>query len=205
MKCSQDTAVYKRNSKGKSLLVGVYVDDLIITWSNNEDIIEFKEQMKKRIQNEWLLGLLSYYLGIEVSQKNWGISLQQTTYAKKILEKFGLLDCNPATSPMKPRLKINKDENGEKVDPTGYRQVVGYLRYLTHTRPDLCWNCKSFHGTTNYFAFPSSKTYLWYVKGTIDYGLNYRNGREIEDFVGFSDSDYGADKVGGKSTSEMIF
>ena len=98
-KCSHDTAVYKKNSNGKTLLVGVYVDDLIVTGSNNEDIIEFKEQMEKEFEMSDL-GLLSYYLGIEVSQTKWGISLRQTAYAKKILEQFGLLDCNPATSPM---------------------------------------------------------------------------------------------------------
>lgn len=49
-KWSQDTKVYKRNSEGNSLLVGDYIDDLIITGSNNEDIVEFKEQMKKEFE-----------------------------------------------------------------------------------------------------------------------------------------------------------
>ncbi|KAL4581058.1 hypothetical protein LXL04_017266 [Taraxacum kok-saghyz] len=137
------------------------------------DIIEFKEQMKKEFEMSDL-GLLSYYLGIEVSQKRRGISLRQTAYARKILEQFGLLDCNPTKSPMEPKLKITKDEDGEEVDPTEYRRVVGCLRYLTHTRPDLSFSV----GIAS---------------------------REVEDLVGFNDSDHGGDKVGGKSTGRMIF
>ncbi|XP_023769039.1 uncharacterized mitochondrial protein AtMg00810-like [Lactuca sativa] len=204
---SQDPAVYKRNSKDIILIVGVYVDDLIITGSNTNDVVEFKEQMKKEFEMSDL-GLLSYYLGIEVSQKKWGISLRQTTYAKKILEQFGLLDCNPTTSPMEPKLKVKKDEDGEKVDPTEYRRVVGCLRYLTHTRPDLSFSV----GITSRFMeepailhFQVVKHILRYVKGTVDYGINYGRGHEIEDFVGFTDSDLGGDPVDSKRTSGMIF
>ena len=67
------------------------------------------------------------------------------------------------------------------------------------------WNCKLFHGETNHSAFPSCEAHLTICKGTIDYGLNYGKGREVEDLVGFSDSDHGGDKVGGKSTGGMIF
>ena len=154
------------------------------------------------------LGLRSYYLGIEVSQKKCGISLRQTAYAKKILEQFGLLDCNPVTSPMEPKLKVKKDEDGEKVDPTEYRRVVGCLRYLTHTRPDLSYAvgiASRFMEQPTTLHFQVVKHILRYVKGTVDYGLNYGKGREIEDLVGFTDSDLGGDAVGSKSTSGMIF
>ena len=58
-KSSQDPAVYKRSSKDKILIVGVYVDDLIITGSNTNNVVEFKEQMKKEFKmSDW--GLLSY-------------------------------------------------------------------------------------------------------------------------------------------------
>nr|GFA90438.1 hypothetical protein [Tanacetum cinerariifolium] len=68
LKSSQDPAIYTRNLKGKPLIVGVYVDDLIITRSHTHDIVEFKEQMKNEFEMSDL-GLLAYYLGIEVSQK----------------------------------------------------------------------------------------------------------------------------------------
>nr|GEV01728.1 hypothetical protein [Tanacetum cinerariifolium] len=127
LKSSQDPAVYTRNLKGKTLIVGVYVDDLIITGSHTHDIVEFKEQMKNEFEMSDL-GLLAYYLGIKVSQKKWGITLRQTAYAKKILEQFGLQDCNPTRIPMEPKLKVDNDKGGESIDPTEYRKVIGCLR-----------------------------------------------------------------------------
>jgi hypothetical protein len=82
------------------------------------------------------LELLTYYLGIEVKQTSDEISLAQGSYAKKILEKGGLLGCNPSLVPMQPKLKLKKESNIRKVVPTEYRSIVGSLRYLVHTRPD---------------------------------------------------------------------
>ncbi|XP_071740551.1 uncharacterized mitochondrial protein AtMg00810-like [Rutidosis leptorrhynchoides] len=207
LKSSQDPAVYTRNSKGNTLIVGVYVDDLIITGSNSEDVIEFKEQMKNDFEMSDL-GLRAYYLGIEVAQCKWGITLRQTAYAKRILEQFGMQNCNPARSPIESHLKVGKDEGDEEVDPTEYRRVVGCLRYLTLTRPDLSYSvgiASRFMEKPTALHLPIVKRVLRYVKGTLDYGLNYGRRQEFEHLVGFSDSDLGGDKVGSKSTSGMVF
>ncbi|XP_023734167.1 uncharacterized mitochondrial protein AtMg00810-like [Lactuca sativa] len=109
---------------------------------------------------------------------------------------------------MEPKLKVKKDEDGEKNDPTEYRKVVGCLRYLTHTRPNLSFSV----GTASHFIeepttlhFQFVKHILPYMKGTIDYGLNYGRFRAIKVLVGFTDSDLGGDPVDSKSTSGMIF
>ncbi|GKA44214.1 putative RNA-directed DNA polymerase [Tanacetum coccineum] len=207
LKSSQDPAVYTRNSKGKTLIVGVYVDDLIITGSHTQDIVEFKEQMKNEFEMSDL-GLLAYYLGIEVSQKKWGIALRQTCYARKLLEQFGMQYCNPTKSPMEPKLKVDNDEGGEEIDSTEYRRLVGCLRYLTHTRPDLSYSvgiASRFMEKPTTLHFQVVKRILRYIKGTLDYGINYEKGSEFKDLVGFTDSDHGGDPVGGKSTGGMIF
>jgi hypothetical protein len=72
----------------------VYVDDLIISGPNVRDIVQFKFEMKKKFSMSDM-GLLSYYLGIEVKQEDSGITLSQTAYASKILETAGMLNCNP--------------------------------------------------------------------------------------------------------------
>ena len=82
------------------------------------------------------MGLLSY-LGIEVHQDSSGISLRQTVYAKRIVELGGLTGCNQAHTPMEERLKLSRDITAKEVDATRYRRIVGSLRYLVHTRPDL--------------------------------------------------------------------
>ncbi|XP_047340346.1 uncharacterized mitochondrial protein AtMg00810-like [Impatiens glandulifera] len=85
------------------------------------------------------LGLLSYYLRIEVDQFKGDVSIKQTTYAKKVLNQFGMLDCNSTKAPMEHRAQLYKDPEGQPIDAIEYRRVIGCLRYLLHTRPDLSY------------------------------------------------------------------
>ncbi|XP_039814997.1 uncharacterized mitochondrial protein AtMg00810-like [Panicum virgatum] len=86
------------------------------------------------------LGLLSFYLGIEVDQRSNGICLSQAAYARNVLEKMGMAGCNSSHTPMEPRLKLSKVSSSPPVDATEYRGVVGSLRYLVHTRPDISFS-----------------------------------------------------------------
>jgi hypothetical protein len=132
-----EAAIYRWGNGGNNLLVGVYVDDLVITGTKNVEMAAFKKEMKVILQMSdlWLLS----YLGIEVHQGHFGITLRQTAYAKRVVELTGLTDCNPALTPMEERLKLSRDSTME-VDATQYRCLVGSLRYLTHTRPDLAFS-----------------------------------------------------------------
>ncbi|XP_023738977.1 uncharacterized mitochondrial protein AtMg00810-like [Lactuca sativa] len=83
------------------------------------------------------LGLLTHYLGIEVNQKEDGITMKQESYAKNLLIKTGMQDCNPTKTPMEHKLKLRKEYESELVNPIEYRSIVGGLRYLTHTKPGI--------------------------------------------------------------------
>jgi hypothetical protein len=120
------------------LLVGVYVDDLVITGTKDAEVAAFKEKMKVTFQMSDL-GLLSY-LGIEVHQGDSGITPRQTTYVKRVVELAGLTDCNPALTPMAERLKLSRNSTTEEVDATQYWRLVGSLRYLIHTQSDLAFS-----------------------------------------------------------------
>lgn len=88
-KCSQEYWVYTQNKAGKVLIVAMYVDDLLVTRNCNEEIKIFKERMNKRFEmND--LGLLTYYLRMEVSQHEGGITLKQEAYSKNILAKTNM-------------------------------------------------------------------------------------------------------------------
>lgn len=102
-RCPLEHTVYMRSKGGSRLLVGVYVDNLVITGASQEEIDSFKEQMKNLFKMSDL-GLLSYYLGIEVAQTTNGVTLSKAGYAQKILEKVGMAECNPSQVPMEPRL-----------------------------------------------------------------------------------------------------
>jgi hypothetical protein len=134
-----EAAVYRWGNRGNILLVDVYVDDLVITGTKDAEVATFKEEMKVTFQMSDL-GPLSFYLGIEVHQDDFGITLRQTAYVKRVVELAGLTDCNPALTPMEEKLKLSRNSTTEEVDATQYQCLVGSLRYLTHTRLDLAFS-----------------------------------------------------------------
>lgn len=79
------------------------------------------------------LGKLSYYLGLEVLQGTDYIEIRQSTYAKKVLDKAEMWECNPVKFPMEYKLQIHEDRTRELVNHTNYKSIVGRLRYLFHT------------------------------------------------------------------------
>ena len=124
--------MYIRGKNYAGVIVGVYVDDLIVTGKDPADITEFKQQMMDEFDMSDL-GLLHYYLRIEVGQGNGKISIKQTAYAKKVLEQFGMIECNSIKYPMETKIQVQKDDEGHPVDATEYRRVIGSLRYLLNT------------------------------------------------------------------------
>ncbi|KAG6479946.1 hypothetical protein ZIOFF_063423 [Zingiber officinale] len=206
-KCNQEHAVYTRGKREASILVGVYVDDLIVTGRSTEGINKFKQQMMTEFEMSDL-GLLSYYLGIEVEQQKSRILLRQSAYAMKIPSQFQIADCNATKQPMEPKTQLHKDLEGTPIDVTEYRRVIGCLRYLLHTRPDLSYSVGM---ASRYMEKPTSmhhkvvKQILRYLKGTIYFGLAYTKGPQEISIFGYSDSDLAGDLDGRKSTSGMAF
>ena len=120
------------------------------------------------------LGALSYYLGIEVRQEKQSISLGQRAYAEKLLERGGMAECKLCATPMEERLKLSKQSTAAKVDTMRYWSIVGGLRYLTHTQPDIAFTV----GYVSYFMedpredhWSAVKRLLRYVKGTLDQAI----------------------------------
>uniref|UniRef100_A0A0A9FDM0 Reverse transcriptase Ty1/copia-type domain-containing protein n=1 Tax=Arundo donax TaxID=35708 RepID=A0A0A9FDM0_ARUDO len=95
---AHEAAVYRQGKGGNALLVGVYVDDLVIIGTKEDEVEAFKAEMKATFQMSDL-GLLSFYLGIEVHQDSSGISLHQTAYAKRIIELGGSPTATQPTLP----------------------------------------------------------------------------------------------------------
>jgi hypothetical protein len=206
-RCAYDHAVYTRGLGADRLIIGVYVDDLLITGGNIEELKQFKEEMKTTFRMSDL-GLLRYYLGLEVSQTQEGIIISQGAYATKILEMAGLMKCNPSQTPMELRLKLSKFSTCPEVDATEYRRIVGALRYLVNTRPDLGF---AVGYVSRFMERPTTehlvavKRVLRYVAGTMDYGCHYQRKEGGAALLGYSDSDHGADVDGRKSTTGVLF
>ncbi|GJX06110.1 ribonuclease H-like domain, reverse transcriptase, RNA-dependent DNA polymerase [Tanacetum coccineum] len=201
-KCALEQAIYTRKEKDSILLVGVYVDDLIITDTPKREIEKFKDQMKEIFEMSDL-GLLAYYLGIEVTQSGGDISIKQSAYARKILKEAGMLESNETIITMDPGTKLTKTAEGTMVNSTEYRSLIGCLRYLLHTRPDLSYSVgllSRFMQEPKEQHMKAIKKVLRYVKGTKDYGITYKHngGNKI---YGYSDSSYGVNTQEGKRTT----
>ncbi|KAG7571799.1 Zinc finger CCHC-type superfamily [Arabidopsis suecica] len=205
-KYAKEPSLYRKTENDESLVVAVYVDDLLVTGSNLHLILEFKKGMAAQFEMSDL-GKLTYYLGIEVIQYEGGIMLKQERYANKILEETGMLDCNATHTPMEVNLKLSKAQEQNGVDEKEYRRNIGCLRYLLHTRPDLSYYVgvlsrymhepKESHGV-------ALKQILRYLKGTRSYGLCFTRSNEKR-LIGFSDSSHNVDEDDGRSTTGHVF
>ncbi|KAL8134090.1 hypothetical protein AgCh_009238 [Apium graveolens] len=152
------------------------------------------------------LGKLSYYLGIEVAQGNGYIKLKQTGYAKKLLVNSGMSGCNPMKFPMAPKEKLHKDKQGDVVNATDYKSIVGGIRYLVHTRPDVAFVVgvvSRFMERPTVLHSNAVKRILRYVQGTLSYGLVYTKTSGNNILTAFTDSDLVGHLDDRKSTGEI--
>jgi hypothetical protein len=205
---NHEHAVYTRHTASQPLVIGVYVDDLLIIGPVDEDIAKFKQETKEQFHmND--LGLLTYYLGIEVCQDNSRITLCQSSYACKLLEKTGMVNCNPSSTPMEARLQLAKKSSERLVNANEYQSVVGALQYLVHTRPDLAHSVSfvsRFMVEAHEDHLSAVKRILCYVAGTQEHGVRYARGRaENLTLLGFSDSDHAGDVEDSRNTSGIPF
>lgn len=84
------------------------------------------------------LGMMRYFLGIEIVQSALRIFIMQKKYAREILDKFQMSSCNLDSTLADFGVKLAVDPEGKKVNRTLFKQIVENLLYLTATRPDIC-------------------------------------------------------------------
>ncbi|XP_074328393.1 secreted RxLR effector protein 161-like [Apium graveolens] len=138
---------------------------------------------------------------------NDGIRISQGSYIREILKKFKMENCQAVSTPIECGSKLSNFEKGEKVDPTYFKSLVGSLRYLTCTRPDILYSVGL---VSHYMEIPTKthlkavKKILRYHKGTMDYGLFYHRYNEFK-LVGYCDSDRAGDIDERKSTAGYVF
>jgi hypothetical protein len=118
------------------LIVFLHVDDLIFT--GDFGIEEFNSVMKDEFEMVDL-GLMRYFLGIEVHQSKVGIFISQFKNAHEILKRFNMINSKASPTPVITGLNLRKEDKGSKVNPTLFKTLVGSLMYLTETRADIMY------------------------------------------------------------------
>ncbi|GKA61788.1 putative ribonuclease H-like domain-containing protein [Tanacetum coccineum] len=197
-----DQTLFIKKQKGDILLVQVYVDDIIFGSTNKELCTGFEKLMKDKFQMS-SMGELTFFLGLQVQQKEDGIFISQDKYVAEILKKFNYSDVKSASTPVDLEKPLVKDGDADDVDVHLYRSMIGSLMYLTASRPDIMFAvcaCARFQVTPKTSHLLAVKRIFRYLKGKPTLGLWYSRDSPFE-LVAYTDSDYAGATQDRKSTT----
>ena len=197
-----DKTLFFKMHKNDMILVQVYVDDIIFGSTTDQLCNRFAKLMQSKYEMS-MMGELTYFLGLQVSQRNDGIFICQSMYLRDLLKKYGLEDASTAKTPMATATKLDPDDPGKSVDITSYRGMIGSLLYLTVSRPDIMFStylCARFQANPKESHLIAVKCIFKYLKGTPNLGIWYPKGTG-PDLNGYTDSDFAGCKIDWKSTS----
>ncbi|GKE88580.1 copia protein [Tanacetum coccineum] len=133
-----DPILFTRKARNDLLLVQIYVDDIIFASTNTAMCDEFANLMTTKFKMS-MMGKMSFFLELQISQCPRGIFLNQSKYASEIIKKYGMLTSDSVDTPMVEKSKLDEDLQGTPVDATLYYGMIGSLMYLTSSRPDLIY------------------------------------------------------------------
>jgi hypothetical protein len=175
-KSAIDPNLYFKVIENHPMILVLYVDDLFLTGEEHL-IVQCKRELTSEFEIKDI-GLIHYFLGLEVWKKSDEIFLSQGKYAVDILRRFSMLDCKSMSTSMVSNLKkLHKsDFEFDLVDPSMYRQLIGSLMYSIHTRPYICFVVSAlsqFMSEPRYRHWIAAKHVLRYLRGSIAYGLRY--------------------------------
>ncbi|GJR14779.1 putative ribonuclease H-like domain-containing protein [Tanacetum coccineum] len=197
-----DKTLFLKKDKNDIILVQVYVDDIIFGSTKKSWCDEFEALMKSRFQMS-SMGELTFFLGLQVKQKEDGIFISQDKYVAEILKKFDFANVKTASTPIETQKPLVKDEEASDVDVHLYRSMIGSLMYLTASRPDIMFAvcaCSRFQVTPKTSHLSAVKRIFRYLKGKPKLGLWYPRVSSF-DLESYSDSDYAGANLDRKSTT----
>ncbi|GJW47939.1 putative ribonuclease H-like domain-containing protein [Tanacetum coccineum] len=195
-----DKTLFIKKNQCDILLVQVYVDDIIFGSTKKYLCIEFESLMHKKFQMS-SMGELTFFLGLQVRQRDDGIFISQDKYVADILKKFDFVTMKTASTPIEMNKELLKDEEAEDLDVHLYISMIKSLMYLTASRPDIMFAvcaCARFQVTPKVSHIHVVKRIFRYLKGQPKLGLWYPRDSPF-DFEAFSDSDYAGASLGRKS------
>ena len=200
-KSKSDHSVFYRNSNSGIILLVVHVDDIVIIGSDSKGISSLKSFLQSQFHTKDL-GMLRYFLGIEVMRSKHEIFLSQRKYVLDLLSETGKLGVKPCSSPMVLGLHLTR-EGKTFEDPERYRRLVGKMNYLSVTRSDIA---HSVSVVSRYMSalmvdhWATIEHIISYLKGAPGRGILYNN-YEHNRIECFSDEDWAGSKEDRRSTS----
>nr|GEV35710.1 hypothetical protein [Tanacetum cinerariifolium] len=165
----------------------------------------FIRRERKRLTSDLMMGKISFFLELQISQSPRGIFINQLKYALESLKKYGFESCDPVDTPMVEKSKLDEDREGKAVDPSHYHGMIGTLLYLTASRHDLQF---SICMCARYQARPIEKHVhavkrIFYLCGTVHRGLWYPKDSSVT-LTAFADADHAGCQDTRRSTSRSL-
>ncbi|GJT88354.1 putative reverse transcriptase, RNA-dependent DNA polymerase [Tanacetum coccineum] len=194
----KDFVVYQMDVKSV-FLYGKIKEEVYVYQPPGFEDPEFPEKVYKMIS----MGELTFFLGLQVTQKDDGIFISQDKYVDEILKKFGFSTVKTASTPIETSKPLLKDAKAEDVDVYLYRSMIGSLMYLTASRPDIMFvvcACARFQVTPKVSHLNAVKRIFRYLKGQPKLGLWYPKDSPF-DLEAYTDSDYAGASLDRKSTT----
>lgn len=206
-----DYCLYIKSDGNVIIYLLLYVDDLMIVTDNEEKLNEVKLSLSSRFEMKDMKSV-KYFLGltIERDMKNGTMSISQKDYLVKVLQRFGMENCNGISTPMECSLKMLKPDVPESSSsPKPYRELIGCLMYVMMTsRPDLSAAVNylsQFQSCATDEHWQHLKRVLRYIKQTIDIKMIFNRNNDMDAIIGYADADWANDVNDRRSVSGNVF
>ncbi|KAJ0909110.1 putative RNA-directed DNA polymerase [Helianthus annuus] len=189
-----DHSLFILNKDNVTVFLLVYVDDIVLTGNSVVEI----EKIKKVLHDTFKikdLGILKYFLGIEVLYNKGEVCFSQRKYCLELLNEFGYLGCKPVNTPIEQsyvvKSKLDKDQKLLN-NITCFQKLIGKLIYLSLTRPDISYTVQflsQFMHKPTEVHLSLALRLLRYLKQSPGKGLSFKKGLNL-DLLGYADADW---------------
>nr|GEX62713.1 hypothetical protein [Tanacetum cinerariifolium] len=153
-----------------------------------------------------MMGKISFFLGLQISQSPKGMFINQSKYVLESLKKYGFKSCDPVDTPMVEKSKLDEDKEGKAVDLSHYRSMIDTLLYLIASRPDLQFAicmCARYQGRPTEKHLHAVKRIFRYLCGTVNQGIWYPKDSSVA-LTAFADADHAGCQDTRRSTSGSL-
>jgi hypothetical protein len=169
----------------------VYVDDIIFGCNKDPLVQWFASAMESEFEMS-MIGELSFFLGLQITQRSEGMFISQEKYLREMLKRFQMEDSKPVGTPMVTGCKLSKDDDSPDVDQSSYRSMIGSLLYITTSRPDIMHvvgMVGRYQSAPKESHLLAVKRIFRYLKETMTYGLWYPRNQNFQ-LTAYSNADW---------------